>query len=110
MDPGIISVKRHLVLLVDNSFPNILYRTVLGSAHPLNNYQFMLLLITELGHSESVGHLDFYPNGGSEQVGCRGSAHFHIVNKKTVADGVLSYIGCNHQRSHEFFTESINSQ
>ncbi|XP_071544128.1 pancreatic lipase-related protein 2-like [Panulirus ornatus] len=66
--------------------------------------------LTSLGHPDPIGHVDFYPNGGSEQAGCRGSAYLHIENKKNVAGGVLFYIGCNHQRSHDFFIESILSK
>lgn len=66
--------------------------------------------ISKLGHPEALGHVDFYPNGGSLQAGCQGSVHSHIENDRSVAEGVLSYIGCNHQRSHEYFTESVNSR
>ncbi|XP_063609732.1 pancreatic lipase-related protein 2-like isoform X1 [Penaeus indicus] len=66
--------------------------------------------ISKLGHPAPLGHVDFYPNGGSVQAGCQGSVHSHIGNNASVAEGVLSYIGCNHQRSHEYFTESVNSR
>ncbi|XP_042867932.1 pancreatic lipase-related protein 2-like isoform X2 [Penaeus japonicus] len=66
--------------------------------------------ISKLGHPDPIGHVDFYPNGGALQAGCQGSAHSHIENDQSVAEGVLSYIGCNHQRSHEYFTESVSSR
>lgn len=65
--------------------------------------------INRLGYADPLGHLDFYPNGGHQQAGCQGSAASHIDREETVAGGVLSYIGCSHQRSHHFFTESITS-
>ena len=46
-----------------------------------------------LGYKEAIGHSDFYPNGGTKQLGC------------------LIDIGgaCSHARSYEFFAESINT-
>ncbi|XP_053627245.1 pancreatic triacylglycerol lipase isoform X2 [Cherax quadricarinatus] len=64
----------------------------------------------KMGHPGAIGHMDFYPNGGSDQAGCLGSVVLHIDNERTVAEGILTYIGCNHQRSHDYFTESILSK
>lgn len=66
--------------------------------------------INKLGLPDPVGHLDYYPNGGFKQAGCITSAHARAEEKKSLADGVFSYIGCNHQRSHAFFTESVLSK
>lgn len=63
--------------------------------------------LDRLGAAEAMGHLDFYPNGGRQQAGCQGSAASHIDREETVAGGVLSYIGCSHRRSFQFFTETI---
>lgn len=43
-----------------------------------------------LGVINPLGHVDFYPNGGSNQNGC----------------GVNG--ACSHSRSHEYYAESIN--
>ncbi|XP_031833782.1 pancreatic triacylglycerol lipase-like [Nomia melanderi] len=47
-----------------------------------------------LGYNTSIGDIDFYPNGGTSQVGC-------VVD----VGGV-----CSHPRSFEYFAESINSK
>ncbi|XP_063851633.1 pancreatic triacylglycerol lipase-like isoform X1 [Scylla paramamosain] len=66
--------------------------------------------LDRLGAAEAMGHLDFYPNGGRQQAGCQGSAAAHIDREETVAGGVLSYIGCSHRRSFQFFTETITNK
>ncbi|KAF5295474.1 hypothetical protein FQR65_LT10462 [Abscondita terminalis] len=44
-----------------------------------------------LGFSESIGHADYYPNGGKRQLGC----------------STDSFGGCSHARSYMYFVESI---
>lgn len=48
------------------------------------------------GYVKPLGHIDFYPNGGSSQPGC-----------KPVPD--IYGAACSHGRSIEFFAESIVS-
>lgn len=66
----------------------------------------MPLYFSGFGISEPIGHVDFYPNGGSTQPGCkkgdspgRGDSQYQLIAKS---------VGCNHERSYQFFTESIN--
>ncbi|KAF2981780.1 hypothetical protein EK904_014123 [Melospiza melodia maxima] len=52
--------------------------------------------ITGLGYGEALGHIDFYPNGGTDQPGC----------PLTIFSG-LQYFKCDHQRSVFLFLSSL---
>ncbi|KAL1497835.1 hypothetical protein ABEB36_008724 [Hypothenemus hampei] len=61
-----------------------------------------------LGISESIGHVDYFPNGGTNQPGCdKGLAHFLNAENGSLLRGVKSYLGCNHLRAHQIFLDSI---
>ncbi|XP_051637755.1 lipase member H isoform X1 [Manacus candei] len=49
-----------------------------------------------LGYREALGHIDFYPNGGTDQPGC----------PLTIFSG-LQYFKCDHQRSVFLFLSSL---
>ncbi|NWI15944.1 LIPH Lipase, partial [Crypturellus soui] len=49
-----------------------------------------------LGYREALGHVDFYPNGGTDQPGC----------PQTIFSG-LQYFKCDHQRSVFLFISSL---
>ncbi|XP_030899570.2 lipase member H isoform X3 [Melopsittacus undulatus] len=49
-----------------------------------------------LGYREALGHIDFYPNGGTDQPGC----------PLTIFSG-LQYFKCDHQRSVFLFMSSL---
>ncbi|KAM7107917.1 LOW QUALITY PROTEIN: lipase member H [Ciconia maguari] len=49
-----------------------------------------------LGYTEALGHIDFYPNGGTDQPGC----------PLTIFSG-LQYFKCDHQRSVFLFMSSL---
>ncbi|XP_069955111.1 pancreatic triacylglycerol lipase-like [Cherax quadricarinatus] len=68
------------------------------------------ILTGGLGILQPAGHLDFYPNGGVSMPGC-GVHLLDAVARENgnIPYGVRRYIGCNHIRSYEYFTESINS-
>ncbi|XP_042223406.1 pancreatic lipase-related protein 3-like [Homarus americanus] len=51
-----------------------------------------------VGLKDSVGHVDFYPNGGKHQPGC--------VDYGAWTD--LLEGGCSHRRSHDLWVESIS--
>uniref|UniRef100_A0A8C9W1D1 Lipase, member Ib n=1 Tax=Scleropages formosus TaxID=113540 RepID=A0A8C9W1D1_SCLFO len=53
--------------------------------------------ITALGYKGSLGHIDFYANGGADQPGC----------PKTIFSG-KSYFVCDHQRSVFLFLCALN--
>ncbi|XP_044070772.1 inactive pancreatic lipase-related protein 1-like [Siniperca chuatsi] len=59
-----------------------------------------------LGMSQSVGHIDFYPNGGELMPGCS-------VNKGNPTDldaiweGTMKFDACNHVRAYQYYSESV---
>uniref|UniRef100_A0A336LTX6 CSON000474 protein n=1 Tax=Culicoides sonorensis TaxID=179676 RepID=A0A336LTX6_CULSO len=61
-----------------------------------------------LGLAEPCGHVDFYPNGGHTQPGCNQRVEQFIEERESFFWGVQTYLGCDHVRSYELFTESIN--
>ncbi|XP_072391902.1 phospholipase A1-like [Diabrotica undecimpunctata] len=52
------------------------------------------------GFDNPCGTIDFFPNGGKWQPGCQ---KIDLLDITSVADPVT----CDHQRSHEYFTEAI---
>ncbi|KAM4701752.1 lipase member I [Discoglossus pictus] len=50
-----------------------------------------------LGYRENLGHIDFYPNGGTDQPGC----------PQTILSG-SQYFKCDHQRSVYLYLSSLN--
>ncbi|XP_040279168.1 lipase member I [Bufo bufo] len=52
--------------------------------------------IDALGYRENLGHIDFYPNGGTDQPGC----------PKTILSG-SEYFKCDHQRSVFLYISSL---
>lgn len=81
-----------------------------------------IFLLMSYGMSTPVGHLDFYPNGHSYlQPGClrdtllsiqtgivRGLEHSSL--SLAVLEATRYMTACDHQRSHEWFTESITNR
>lgn len=55
------------------------------------------------GFPTSIGHVDFYPNGGiSPQPGCLISEV-----KRRSPDSLLEPVFCSHWRSYQFYAESV---
>ncbi|CAG4937958.1 unnamed protein product [Colias eurytheme] len=66
----------------------------------------MPLYFSGFGMSEPIGHVDFYPNGGSTQPGCKAE---NAGNQRSgdMYQQVAKFVACDHERSYDFFTESI---
>ncbi|XP_026751482.1 pancreatic lipase-related protein 2-like [Galleria mellonella] len=67
----------------------------------------MPLYLSGFGISEPIGHVDFYPNGGSTQPNCK-SGKSQQSDGDDMYRNVVGYVSCNHERSHAYFTESIS--
>ncbi|CAG9760514.1 unnamed protein product [Ceutorhynchus assimilis] len=62
-----------------------------------------------LGMTESIGHVDYFPNGGTNQPGCGKSMVQFIKDEKgSFFNGMKKYLACNHVRAHQVFLDSIN--
>ncbi|XP_075071623.1 pancreatic lipase-related protein 2-like [Mixophyes fleayi] len=59
------------------------------------------------GMSHSVGHLDFYPNGGEQMPGCQKTQVLAHGNIDEIMDVPGDLAACNHLRSYKYYTESI---
>ncbi|XP_048763218.1 inactive pancreatic lipase-related protein 1-like isoform X2 [Ostrea edulis] len=67
--------------------------------------------ISGYGMMLPVGHMDFYPNGGSNQPGCPRQSFMNIITEE-YEDGTSrtgNIISCSHSRSISLFMESINT-
>jgi len=69
-----------------------------------------------LGMIDPVGHVDFYPNDGQKQPGCKKSLVDQIIggilDSKDIitgAESIFDVVACSHMRSIYLYTESINS-
>ncbi|XP_019559646.3 pancreatic triacylglycerol lipase-like [Aedes albopictus] len=61
-----------------------------------------------LGMYQAIGHVDFYPNGGSNQAGCNDPMQ-KFINKQNDSFfwGFQEFFGCNHLRCHQLYTDAI---
>ncbi|UYV70679.1 PNLIP [Cordylochernes scorpioides] len=67
----------------------------------------VLFLNFGFGIETPIGHVDFYPNGGKEQKGCTLLSVFYKWFTQGFWAGARELFSCSHQRSVEYFTESI---
>uniref|UniRef100_A0A5F9C3V3 Triacylglycerol lipase n=1 Tax=Oryctolagus cuniculus TaxID=9986 RepID=A0A5F9C3V3_RABIT len=59
------------------------------------------------GMSQTVGHLDFFPNGGKEMPGCQKNVLSQIVDINGIWEGTRDFVACNHLRSYKYYADSI---
>ncbi|KAI2804432.1 Lipase [Blomia tropicalis] len=58
-----------------------------------------------LGMEETCGHIDFYPNSGSDQPGCTEDRLGFILNN--IFLGIRTMVACSHQRAVDFYMDSL---
>lgn len=59
----------------------------------------------ELGTERDLGHIDFYPDGGTSQPGCFKKANRDYT--KLRSDEIDQFDNCSHGRAHAYMIESI---
>ncbi|KAM6184544.1 pancreatic triacylglycerol lipase [Rhynchocyon petersi] len=59
------------------------------------------------GMSQTVGHLDFFPNGGKQMPGCQKNILSQIVDIDGIWEGTRDFVACNHLRSYKYYSDSI---
>ncbi|KFM59547.1 Pancreatic triacylglycerol lipase, partial [Stegodyphus mimosarum] len=65
------------------------------------------IMFIGFGMSHMVGHVDFYPNNGRKQPGCK-TDKFKSFITEGLNEGARRFASCNHQRSLDFMHHSIN--
>lgn len=58
------------------------------------------------GTMMSLGHMDFYPNGGFDQPGCA-YQRFEDLVTRPIGEGIRRFVACNHYRSIDYYIDSI---
>ncbi|NP_001087700.1 pancreatic lipase-related protein 1 S homeolog precursor [Xenopus laevis] len=68
-------------------------------------------LIPKMGYGmrQSVGHMDFFPNGGESMRGCNKPIVAKLLDIDGLWEGSRDIFACNHLRSYKYYTESITS-
>uniref|UniRef100_H0VNP7 Triacylglycerol lipase n=1 Tax=Cavia porcellus TaxID=10141 RepID=H0VNP7_CAVPO len=58
---------------------------------------------------QTVGHLDFFPNGGLQMPGCQKNILSQIVDIDGIWEGTRDFAACNHLRSYKYYIDSITN-
>ncbi|GFU32154.1 pancreatic triacylglycerol lipase [Nephila pilipes] len=69
------------------------------------------IVIRGLGMNDPLGHMDFFPNGGSLQHGCvRTSQSDSVAGRAINFTAAWVFNSCDHDRANQYFHESIKSK
>jgi hypothetical protein len=58
------------------------------------------------GSQLALGHVDFFPNGGSDQPGCS-FQRFEDLITRPIGEGIRRFVACHHYRAIDYYLESI---
>jgi len=67
------------------------------------------ILAMGFGSKEPMGHVDYYPNGGTNQPGCRKGLIDHI-GAGGIWEGSKQFVVCNHERSYKLLLEAMRAK
>ena len=68
------------------------------------------VIVAGRGIVRPIGHVDFYPNGGSNQPGCRKSGWSLPWKPSKMWDQVGKRRSCSHYRAIQLYTETISEK
>jgi len=60
------------------------------------------------GVKKPLGHVDYYPNGGENQPGCKQLRD--VFWPSNIKENTVSYVTCNHQRAYKILIEAIKAK
>ena len=74
---------------------------IIHTSGVLNGGDFVDILNSRFGFQDSIGDVDFYPNGGMYQPDCESTS---------IVSSVSEYYGCSHNKAIYYFIDSLKPE